>query len=469
MNKTSGKIKFELIFGIFLLSFLAITVTFIAAFKIVEKQRMEIETFNLQRIYYDLGKMLPGEIRNMYFFMPSGAYYGIYNAVTKELIAGTNLVTSDKIRIGRSETIIGSDFLYPPITLIQPMEIGNTQYTIALRKDFDAEKSLAKKAVYTFTPFAIICLITLTGFSYLFYQNRLLSPFERLKEAYADISETSLGNRLNPVDIKEWDTLFEQFNLMMDRISGYKNGLEQSIEELCKTNTALKSAQEEIIFSEKMATVGRLAAGLAHEIGNPLTSIMGYLSYMIGNAKNNEEKEMLSLILKETERINRIIKDLLNFARAKTDSESFDTCNPRDIVEDTLRLLTPQRDFKKVNLINNFVESMPVSFTAEELKQALLNLIINAMDVTPDGGSIVISSKKERDYLVLSVQDEGGGVPDDIKDKIFEPFFTTKPPGSGTGLGLSVVHTLVNKYGGKVWCENGEKGAVFFVKLKGID
>ncbi len=141
-------------------------------------------------------------------------------------------------------------------------------------------------------------------------------------------------------------------------------------------------------------------------------------------------------------------------------------CNPKEVVDETLRLLAPQKDFKKTKLVNNFKDSGTVCFSREELKQVLLNLLINAIDVTPDGGNITISSSLEEVFLVIAVSDEGGGVPEEIKDKIFDPFFTTKPPGKGTGLGLSVVHTLVEKYGGKIDFENKDRGAVFRVYLK---
>ncbi|GAB4436537.1 MAG: hypothetical protein OHK0040_07800 [bacterium] len=335
-------------------------------------------------------------------------------------------------------------------------------------REFDAEKEMIKKDVVIFLPFAIVCLFTLTAFAFVLYKRRLLTPFEVLKNAYREVEQGRLTTRIKPVGIREWDSLYNRFNEMINHLEQYKKDLEKTISELSKTNEALQSAQQEIVFSEKMATVGRLAAGLAHEIGNPLTSIMGYLSFMISNANNEEEKNMLSLILNETERINRIIRDLLNFARSTSD-DTIKTCNPREVVEESIRLLLPQKDFKKTNLINNFTENMPVNFSNEELKQVILNLLINAIDVTPEGRKIVISSLREGSFLIISVADEGGGVPDEIKDKIFDPFFTTKPPGKGTGLGLSVVHTLVERYGGKITFENGEKGAIFKVYLKGLE
>jgi len=468
IKREEGNIKTELISGIFLLSFLAIFITFFATFKISEKRQIELETIYLQKIFYDIEKQQPERVEQVLLFLPFGVSYGLYDPITKQLISGVDLLSKEKIKLGSSNTEIGNELFFPSITLYQSVIISGKPLFLVIKRDFDAEKGMIKKDVLIFMPFALVCLLTLTAFSYLLYRKRLLKPFELLKDAHSKVGVGNFKTKLSPVGIEEWDVLYSQFNQMMDYLENYKKDLEKTIEKLSETNKALKNAQEEIVFSEKMATVGRLAAGLAHEIGNPLTSIMGYLSFMVSNAKDEDEKNMLTLILSETERINRIIRDLLNFARNRSD-DVLETCNPKDVVDETIRLLTPQKDFKKIKLVNNFNESMPVNFSAESLKQVLLNLIINAIDVTSEGGNITVSSRKDNGMLVLSIEDEGGGVPEEIKDKIFEPFFTTKPPGRGTGLGLSVVHTLVERYGGRVEFENTSKGAVFKVYIKGLE
>lgn len=463
-----GNIKSELISGIFLLSFLSIFITFFATFKISEKRQIEIETFNLQKIFYDIEKANLQKVEELIFPLPSGTYYGIYDPKSKQLLSGREILRNEQIKLGVKNITIGNEFFFPSITLYQTIILGGKTYVIALKREFDAEKELIKKDFLIFLPFAAVCLFTLTAFAFILYKKRLLSPFELLKNAYLDVGYGTFSKRIKSIGISEWDALYDKFNEMLAHLEKYKNDLEKTISELSRANEALQSAQQEIVFSEKMATVGRLAAGLAHEIGNPLTSIMGYLSFMISNAKDEDERKMFSLILNETERINRIIRDLLNFARSSS-IDTIKTCNPKEVVEEIIRLLTPQKDFKKTRLLNNFSDSMPVQFSNEELKQVILNLLINAMDVTPDGRNITISSKKEEGLLVISISDEGGGVPEELKDKIFDPFFTTKPPGKGTGLGLSVVHTLVEKYGGRVTFENDEKGAIFKVYLKGVE
>lgn len=464
----TGNIKTELIIGVFLLSFLAIFITSFATFKISIKRQVELETVYLQKIFYDAEKYNPDKIEQILLFLPVGVSYGLYDPVTKELISGVNLIDKEKIKLGVADTIVGNNLFFPSITVYQTVYIKGKPLFLVIKRDFDVEKKMIKKDILIFLPFGAVCLLTLTAFAYFIYKKRLFTPFELLKNAHQKVGTGNFGEKLSYVNIEEWDVLYSHFNQMSDYLENYRNDLKNTIEKLSKTNEALKTAQEEIVFSEKMATVGRLAAGLAHEIGNPLTSIIGYLSFMIDNAKDEEDKNILKLILDETERINRIIRDLLNFARNHKD-DILEICNPRDILDETIRLLTPQKDFKKIKLINDFKESMPVNFNGEALKQVFLNLLINAIDVTPEGGSITISSKLEGDMLIIMISDEGGGVPEEIKDKIFEPFFTTKPPGKGTGLGLSVVLTLVERHGGKIQFENSDKGAIFKIFLKGLE
>ncbi len=457
-----GRISFELIFGIFLLSFTAITISFLVTVRLWEKKHVESEVFNLQKIFYDI-KNYPIDLINTTIPLPSGTTMGIYN-LKKELIKGMNIWNTSRNIPLKLEIEYSKDFFYPSVVLYDLVPSKDANYILVLRRDFDIEKKFLKDSIFLFTPFAFICLITLTGFSYIIYRKRIIVPLTILQEAYQNIDNPSSTHTLRPVKIKEWDTLFAQFNKMMDRLKEYEYNLQKKIEELKEANLKIKNTQDEIIFSEKMATVGRLSAGLAHEIGNPITSIMGYLSILISEAKDEHTKEMLETIMKETERINSIIKDLLNFARQE--KKEIDYANPVEIIEETLKLLLPQKDFSNINIVKSFSAYNPVFFSKESLKQVILNLLLNAIDVTPPNGTITIKTYMENDYFYIDIEDEGGGVPDEIKDKIFEPFFTTKPPGKGTGLGLSVALTLVERYNGKLILTNRNKGASFIIKLK---
>jgi two-component system NtrC family sensor kinase len=462
INSMRGRISFELIFGVFLLSLTAITISFFVTIRLWEKKHIESEVFNLQKIFYDL-KNNPVDLINTTFPLPSGTTIAIYN-LKKELVKGINIWNTSKNIPIKLVIEYGKDFFYPSVLMYDVVPSKDQNYILVIRRDFDIEKKFLKDTIILFTPFALICLITLTGFSYIIYRKRILVPLKILQLSYQNIDNPSSMTKLNPVNIKEWDNLFSQFNKMMDRLKEYEYNLQKRIEELKEANIKIKNTQDEIIFSEKMATVGRLSAGLAHEIGNPLTSIIGYLSYLISDSKDENIKEILKIIMKETERINNIIRDLLNFARQE--KKEYEYANPLEIIEETLKLLIPQKDFSKINIIKSFKAESLVFFSKESLKQVILNLLLNAIDVTPPQGTIFIKTYVENNYYCIEIEDEGGGIPDEIKDKIFEPFFTTKPSGKGTGLGLSVALTLVERYNGKLTFINRDKGASFIIKLK---
>jgi len=462
INSMRGRISFELIFGVFLLSLTAITISFFVTIRLWEKKHIESEVFNLQKIFYDL-KNNPVDLINTTFPLPSGTTIAIYN-LKKELVKGINIWNTSKNIPIKLVIEYGKDFFYPSVLMYDVVPSKDQNYILVIRRDFDIEKKFLKDTIILFTPFALICLITLTGFSYIIYRKRILVPLKILQLSYQNIDNPSSMTKLNPVNIKEWDNLFSQFNKMMDRLKEYEYNLQKRIEELKEANIKIKNTQDEIIFSEKMATVGRLSAGLAHEIGNPLTSIIGYLSYLISDAKDENIKEILKIIMKETERINNIIRDLLNFARQE--KKEYEYANPLEIIEETLKLLIPQKDFSKINIIKSFKAESLVFFSKESLKQVILNLLLNAIDVTPPQGTIFIKTYVENNYYCIEIEDEGGGIPDEIKDKIFEPFFTTKPSGKGTGLGLSVALTLVERYNGKLTFINRDKGVSFIIKLK---
>lgn len=459
-----GKIGFELISGIFTLSFFAILISFFVSIRLWEKKHIELESFNIQRIFYDIQKSTK-DINNLDLFLPSGYTYGIYN-MNKELIKGQNILPPPKTIPPKLEVKYDKSFFYPSVTLFDVITIQNNSYIFVIRRDFDIEKYQLKKLIILFIPFGLILILTLSFFSFWIYNKRIIKPLNTLKMAYENIDNHSSNYNLTNVGIYEWDILFNQFNEMMNRLKKYEESLKRKIEELKEANKRIKNAQDEIIFSEKMATVGRLSAGLAHEIGNPLTSIMGYLSSLKESNNDPETKEIISIVLSETERINRIVKDLLNFARAEKKDFQEEVTNPIEVIEETLKLLAPQKDFTKVNIEKNFQENTNVIFPKEELKQVILNILLNALDVTPPKGRIIISTFPSEQYLCITIEDEGGGVPESIKDKIFEPFFTTKPVGKGTGLGLSVAHTLVKRYDGKIIFNNTDKGAKFIIMLK---
>ncbi len=229
--------------------------------------------------------------------------------------------------------------------------------------------------------------------------------------------------------------------------------------------------------AEKMATVGVLAAGVAHEINNPLTGISGFaeglrrrlprLRLQADKDLVDDFEEYIGVIMKECKRCQDIVQNLLTFGR-----QSLSAFTPLDLnalALDTLRLLRSHLKQRPADLIALDLDaSLPeVEGDASHLKQVILNLLTNALDATGEKGRVVIRTLKEPDgFIGLKVEDSGCGIPTENMDKLFEPFFTTKPVGKGVGIGLSTCYNIVQKHGGEivVTSRDGE-GSVFHVRL----
>jgi two-component system, NtrC family, sensor kinase len=262
------------------------------------------------------------------------------------------------------------------------------------------------------------------------------------------------------------------FNQMASQLRTDRLSLEQRLRELEQSTQELRTAQQQVIHGEKLATVGRLAAGVSHEIGNPLAAILGLVELIQGDTlSKEEEREFLARIGAETERIHKIIRDLLDFSRRSVDSEELSmTSDLKQIIDDAVNLVKPQKEMRGVEIVVSRPEALPrIIGPQHKLTQVFLNLLLNAADALNGKGKIAIEIKtnENNDRVSIAVSDNGPGIDAKIMDKLFEPFTTTKPPGKGTGLGLAVCHALVESVGGALTATNRpEGGARFDIQLR---
>ncbi len=206
--------------------------------------------------------------------------------------------------------------------------------------------------------------------------------------------------------------------------------------------------EEEVRRREKLAAIGTLAAGVAHEIRNPLSSIKGFATYFRQRfGDGSEEREAADIMVREVNRLNRVITDLLGLSRP-SDVKPRSVCL-ENIVAHVLRLIRQSAGERHVGLSCRTSRSVPNVFVdVERLGQALLNLCLNALDAMPDGGTLTIAISRARESVCLLVRDTGSGMTPEIMEHIFDPYFTTK--GSGTGLGLPLVHKIITAHGGRI-------------------
>jgi signal transduction histidine kinase len=252
-----------------------------------------------------------------------------------------------------------------------------------------------------------------------------------------------------------------------------------------KDVTAQKRLEQQLIRSDKLASLGTLVAGIAHEINNPLGIIAGYSEALLDRARDKslfgirefeDFPEYLKTIHNEIFRCKTILKSLLDFARPS--GGTFREIDINELIKEVLLLLQHRTARLKHTIELNLNRDVPKIYAdAGSLRQLLMNLLLNAIYFTPEGGNIFIKTEPDdasqeqgvkecRSRIRLSVRDTGTGIPSDLIDKIFDPFFTTKPIGEGTGLGLTICHKIVEEHGGTIDVESKpEKGATFTITL----
>lgn len=298
----------------------------------------------------------------------------------------------------------------------------------------------------------------------------VVSPLERLLKATERVIAGDYSHQVHIPGSTEIAELADSFNEMQITLKERRDEVEGHLHSLVETNRALQEARLETLRSEKMASVGLLAAGMAHEIGTPLAGIIGYSGILAEElAADAEKSDYLRRIADDAGRIDRLVKDLLNYARpVKPEIEQIEL---QEFLEDLFAMLHRQGVFKRLEPQLKVAADLPLLYLdRHQLFQVLMNLVMNARDAMPDGGTLVIAaSRGDAKSVLLEVADSGAGILAENMEKIFEPFFTTKEPGRGTGLGLAICARLIESFGGKIEVESMPgKGAKFRVRLPGI-
>ncbi|MGD9385637.1 MAG: HAMP domain-containing sensor histidine kinase, partial [Thioalkalispiraceae bacterium] len=233
---------------------------------------------------------------------------------------------------------------------------------------------------------------------------------------------------------------------------------------LQKAENERDKAEKQARQSERLASVGQLAAGIGHEINNPLMNIMSLASLVEESVNGDEQaKSDLQLLQKEGQRCARIVQGILSFAREnKPDYREF---NLAQLVDDTLNLLQHRIESADITVVTEQEHDLFMVGDMNQLQQVFVNIILNAVQASDEGGSIHIKSYKEIDYVAVEIIDTGAGISPDAIVKVFDPFFTTKKEGEGTGLGLSVSYGIVKHHGGTIHIENNPQSGLRVVIL----
>ncbi len=227
--------------------------------------------------------------------------------------------------------------------------------------------------------------------------------------------------------------------------------------------TSIRAMEEDLKRSEKLAAVGALAAGLAHELRNPLASMTGSIELLGGTAAfGDEERRLMGIVLREADRLNALVRDFLRFA--KPAPGQLEPVDMAELARQTVTLFRNDPQRRHVEVVEELAGPLPVLADTGQLSQVLWNLVVNAAEAMPAGGRIFLRGRVSGGAVLLEVEDEGPGVAEEDLPHVFEPFYTTKV--GGTGLGLAIVHANVRSHGGEVQAQRGKgKGAAFLVRL----
>jgi two-component system NtrC family sensor kinase len=297
----------------------------------------------------------------------------------------------------------------------------------------------------------------------------IVKPLDQLARAAERVAGGARRFALPQSHVRELAELGQSFAAMTEKLLSDEEALRRKIDEVEAATRSLTEAQQRLIRSERLASVGRLAAGLAHEIGNPIAALIGFLDLLIeGGLEPSEQHDFHVRMRRESERIHGILRDLLQFARPS--AKASEPGEPGDVataVNDTATLVAPQKEMKEIALKLELEPDLPaVLLSREQLVQVVLNLVLNAADAVGAGGHVTVAARARAERVELSVADDGPGVPSAIRERLFEPFATSKEPGKGTGLGLAVCRGLVEAVGGSIALdERHAPGARFVVEL----
>jgi len=340
----------------------------------------------------------------------------------------------------------------------------------------EISESLAPERAYFHS--TILHVIATTGaiglgaflISLLLGSSFIVEPMAQLIAQARRVGAGDLSSRLHLNSHDEIGELAGEMDQMTER-------LEEARERISAESSARVNAMEQLRHADRLATVGTLASGIAHELGTPLNVVSGRARMIeTGSVQGDETRESARIVREQAERMARIIRQLLDFSRRGAQKKT--TADLRALANQVLVFLRPTAARSKVELLLTAEEPVPVWMDSDHLRQVLTNLVINGIQSMTEGGTVTVGMEPVRvsapdrpgagvgEYVRLRVEDQGCGIPPETLPRIFDPFYTTKPVGEGTGLGLSVSYGIVHEHGGWIEVESQlGRGSRFLVYL----
>jgi two-component system NtrC family sensor kinase len=320
-----------------------------------------------------------------------------------------------------------------------------------------------RKSTVIVIVFTVIIIFVLALFLAFFVRRFIQKPVWELTRGVRRVAAGDLDHKIGTEWRTEIGELARDFNQMTVDLKRARQEIEEwghSLEDRVQERTAeLEEAQAQLLQSEKLASLGKLAASVAHEINNPIMGILTFIRTFQGwvknvdfpAEKNQEFRQDLTIMGKETMRISKIVRSLLAFARrSKLDRQEVQI---NELLSQCVELLDHQLSLQDVDIVLDLSDDLPqIRVDGGQIQQAIMNLLINASEAMSGGGTLTLGSRITEDGKSVSIRvaDTGSGIPEEVMGKLFDPFFTTKEPGKGTGLGLPVSYGIVRRHGGTI-------------------
>lgn len=333
----------------------------------------------------------------------------------------------------------------------------------------DKMNTIALDHYTSFFVSAFLMLLSLSGFHYIFTQIYVCKPLNTLMTHTDQLARGNLNVRIEKLPRDEFGELCKSFNLMAHNLGQAQHELHDwasTLEHKVEERTAeINAMQLQMVRTEKLASLGELVAGIAHEINNPLTGIMVFSNLLLEDERLHQDLHKdLETIHRETDRCSAIVRRLLTFSRESTPQKAMESAHV--LLENTLSLLEKQPIFKAIELVRDFADELPsISLDGNQISQVFMNILLNAVQAMPEGGTLTLKTEQvDSLWILVSFQDSGEGISTEDLERIFDPFFTTKE--IGTGLGLSVSYGIIENHGGKIEADSkiGE-GTLFSIYL----
>jgi signal transduction histidine kinase len=336
--------------------------------------------------------------------------------------------------------------------------------SLELREDLGTVRqqleSLDLRLLFTLAGFVGL-LVALAGW---LLERGFVRRLERVDAALEGVGAEQEGPALLPEGGDAVGRVAGAVNRLSERLREERGRTRAQIVALETANQKLREAREDLQRSERLASVGRLAAGVAHEVGNPVSALIGYAALMRGRlAQGKDVSEYAERVEREAGRIDRILRDLLDLARPR--DVKLQPVDLGRLAEEARALVEPQPVWNGVDFRQDLPAGLPQALGEEHyVVQVLVNLLANA--ARAGAKTVRLSAREDGSFLVLDLADDGPGITPEALPRLFEPFFTTAAPGQGTGLGLALCHATMERIGGGISARNGEKGAIFSLRFQ---